>query len=391
MTSKLAVVGGESARSLPAAIPQPDPRTVLQAQEYVQLGLALLAQAQGYRGDETLGQLFDAWLRSCRRLSETTQNGYAKNVRSFLCELARLTAGRGPGLLGALTMDELEELGRALPIAGLARDLVERAIDGLSTGRWNSVTTCLRAGFAWANGHGFAGAGMLRPQVRRYQPRALVLPKGAWAKAAHLLYDHFEAAPPRSRPTAAAALCSVRWGVRRRAVARLEWSSIVDGEVRVVDKRRPRIVVLDELDKEILASLPRRGRYVFAGRGNDTRDRHVAPSSVTHLARRILRPAGLDLTLHQAGRHAAGISILENGGSTDDVVAHLGHADDRVTRKHYLTGVTIAGPARELLRTVYDQGAPERTINTSARKLAREREAELVGEQLELEFERRGR
>lgn len=369
-TSKLAVLGGggETARSLPTAL-RPDPTAFFTAQEHLQLALTSLLEAQGYRGDETMGQLVDAWLASCSRLTETTRNGYKTNAAAFCRALAGLREG---ALHTVRAAAELEQLGRALPIASVTLADVERAIDRMAAGRWNSVTTSLRAAFAWANRHGFAGVGMLRPAARRHRPRPVVLPKGAWARAAHLLYDHFEAARPRSRSTAAAALCSVRWGVRRGAVARLEWGQVLGGELRVNDKGRPRIVILDELDQEILAMLgsglpeAERGRWVFRGRSGGRG--HVDPGSVSKHARRVLRPAGLELTLHQAGRHAAGATILELGGSTGDAATHLGHANDRVTRERYLPAVTDATRARALLREAYDQAAARGSAtNTSAR------------------------
>lgn len=364
MTPKeLAVVGGATVRTIPLRLPVPathlDVDTVLRAQEYVQLALGSLFEAQGYTGRATVGQLVDAWLDGCRhRCTTTTVDGYRHNLKSWCRELGRMRAeGELPQLVrDDVELDELVRRGRAMPVAQLEPGIVERAIDSMAAGRWNSVTGSLRSCLRWANRHGFPGVGILVPAARRHKPRPLTIASDAWAAAAHALYDAFEAAHPRSQATAAAALCSVRWGVRRGGVIRLEWSTLdgahvrEDGgkEVALADKGRTRIVVLDQLDLEVLASLPRRGPYVFAGR-KGSRTGHVHGDAVTAHTRRVLRAAGVQLTLHQAGRHAAGRAILANGGTTDDVVAHLGHANDRVTKERYLLGFTETRRAREAL------------------------------------------
>jgi integrase len=355
----LAMVGGAV---IPLTRPIPthlDPDTVLRAQEYVQLALGSLFEAQGYTGRATVGQLLDSWCDSCRGLSGSTQAGYRHNVRSWCRELGRQRTEGEPRLVrGAGFDDELERLGRAWPVADLQPALVERAIDGLATGRWNSVSGALRTCFRWANRHGFAGVAVLAPAMRRHKPRPVTIPAGAWARAAHALYAAYESARERSRTTAAAALCSVRWGVRRGAVARLEWAAVAGREIRLADKGRARIVVLDELDELVLASLPRKGPFVFAGRRRQSGENgHVDPGAVSKHTRRVLHKADLRLTLHQAGRHAAGVAVLALGGTPDDVAAHLGHANDRVTRERYLPAITDTTRARALLREAW-AGSP---------------------------------
>lgn len=363
-SKKLAMVGGEAVRPIPLRPPPVpanlDPGSVLRAQEFVQLALGSLLEAQGYTGRATVGQLVDAWLEGCRvRCTETTTRGYRHNLQSWCRELGRLRAeGEPPQLVrDDVDVDDLERRGRAMPVAQLEPGLVERGIDGLAAGRWNSVTGTLRSCLRWANRHGFAGVGVLVPALRRHKPRPLTISPDAWAVAAHALYEAFEAARPRSRAAAAAALCSVRWGVRRGGVVGLEWRALDGAHVRedggreilLVDKGRERIVVLDELDAEILASLPRRGPWVFGARKGSTTG-HVHCNTITAHTRRVLRAAGVQLTLHQAGRHAAGRAILAYGGSVDDVVEHLGHASDRVTKERYLLGYGDTRRARAALQ-----------------------------------------
>lgn len=366
MTPKeVAVVGGGAVRTIPLRpLPVPvtilDADSVLRAQEYVQLALGSLLEAQGYTGRATVGQLVDAWIDGCRhRCTKTTVRGYEHNLKSWCRELGRQRAeGEPPQLVrDDVEIDELVRRGRAMPVAQLEPGHVERAVDAMAGGRWNSVTGSLRSCLRWANRHGFPGVGILVPEARRHKPRPLKISSDAWAAAAHALYRAFEAAPKRSRTTAAAALCSVRWGVRRGGVVRLEWSALDAAHVRedggkeivLVDKGRDRIVVLDQLDAEVLASLPRVGPHVFGGRKGST-TRHVHANAVTAHTRRVLRAAGVQLTLHQAGRHAAGRAILAHGGSIDDVVSHLGHANDRVTKERYLLGFGDTGRARAALQ-----------------------------------------
>lgn len=340
----------------PHATPTPSPTVDLaflqQAQIAVQQAFAFLQQAQGYTGDGTLGELADAWLGACRRLTRSTQASYRDNARALARELARLRLGDRPPA-------ELAEAGRALRLDAVEAGDMERAIDAIASGRWNSVTCSMRRMVRWGNRHGFPGVAVLLPELRRHKAKPLALPPEAWSRAAHLLHEAWRAADVRSKPTAAAALCAVVWGVRRGAVARLEWSQVDQrrGELRVHDKGRVRIVQIGELAQRVLASLEQRGPYVFAGR--DEEGQHVHPNSLTAHTRRVLRAGGVKLTLHQAGRHAAGSAILALGGAPADAAGHLGHVDERVTRERYLPPVedaARASRARALLQQAWEKG-----------------------------------
>ncbi|MCA9653215.1 MAG: tyrosine-type recombinase/integrase [Myxococcales bacterium] len=322
------------------------------------MALGSLFEAQGYTGRATVGQLCDAWLESGKRWTDTTRTGHRYNLRAFCQQLGRLWTEGEPRLVQDTQEGEFLRLGRAMPVADLEPALVERAIDGLAQGRWNSVTGAVRTCLRWANRHGFAGVAVLVPAARTHKARPVTIAANEWAQAAHALYDAFEAADGRSRAAAAAALCSVRWGVRRGGVVRIEWTAVVGREIRLADKGRARLVMLDDLDLEILQCLREHQaegeRWVFPGSGET--GRHVHPNTVTAHTRRVLDRCGLKLTLHQAGRHAAGTAILDLGGTPDDVAAHLGHVNDRVTRERYLPVITDTRRARALLSQAWAGG-----------------------------------
>ena len=311
--------------------PAVDERTVdplLAATEALQLALGQIREAQGYVGDQTLGDLRDARLAvGSKEFSASTLRGY----KSDLGSVVDLVGDR--------------------PLADLSQADLECAIDKLPAGRWNAVTRCWRAALRWAHKHGFPGATVLLPDLRAHKARRIYYREDVWERAVEALVEGYREASKRSRSPAGAALTSVLWGVRRGGAARLRWDGVDfdRGTVVVIDKaQQVREIEMGPVARPLLASQPRRSPWVWPARRDSTQG-HVCPNTVGRHARRVFDAHGLEgLTLHQAGRHAAACAALARGASIPEVSGHLGHVDNRMVTERY-TGPASAAGARAVL------------------------------------------
>jgi Phage integrase family len=206
----------------------------------------------------------------------------------------------------------------------------EVAIDQLPHGRWNAVSRCWRAGLRWGHGHGFPGAVALLPALRAHKAIRHSYAEDVWRRAVLALAIAYRDAKRRSIPAAGATLGAVLWGVRRGAVARMRYDELDErrGLWRVDDKGHQRIVPLGPIGWALVAAQRRRGPWVWPAARRGAVTPHVSVEAVTSHARRAFDAAGLvELTLHQAGRHAAACAALARGASLADVAGFLGHRD----------------------------------------------------------------
>ena len=154
------------------------------------------------------------------------------------------------------------------------------------------------------------------------------------------------------RPLATAAVRLILLtGCRKGEILTLAWSSYREGRLYLPDsKTGPRTVWLSSAARDILDSLPRRGRQVFPG----TRSRFLELQPAWQAIR---REAGLDdVRLHDLRHTYASVAML--GGETLLTIGRLlGHNDPATTLKYVHLADDVARQAVQMVAPVLGDGS----------------------------------